>query len=166
MRRAIVRILACVVVALIMISPGAAAQGKFGFGFIVGEPTGIAWKYRINQTNAIDGAIGFSPYDRYRFHIDYLWHSYPFSEQNLALHYGVGAAMGFGRTEYVVVDRRNTYFLRSRELGFGARGVLGLTYAIPRSPVDLFFEMAPIFIFTPDPPGAGIDVGLGVRVYP
>jgi len=140
------------------------AQGNFGFGLILGEPTGLAWKYKINHRNAIDGAIGFSPYDRFRIHVDYLWHSYPFQEQRLAVHYGLGAAFGFGRTDYVV-SHGDSYVLREGDLGFGARAVVGLTYMIPRSPVDVFFEMAPIIVAAPGP-GFGLDLGLGVRVYP
>jgi hypothetical protein len=141
------------------------SQEKFGFGIILGEPTGVAWKYKISRLTALDGAIGFSPHDRFRAHVDYLWHSYPFHEQNLALHYGVGAAIGFGQPDYVVFERGNRYFLRHADLGFGARTVLGLTYDIPRSPVDLFFELAPILIAAPET-GVGVDIGIGARVYP
>jgi hypothetical protein len=141
------------------------AQGQFGFGFIFGEPTGVAWKYRLSHVNAIDGAIGFSPDDRFRMHVDYLWQSYPFNDQRLALHYGVGGAVGFGRTEYIAFRDGDAFVLRNQDFGFGARTVIGLTYMIPRSPVDLFLEAAPLFVLTPDP-GMGVDVGLGVRVYP
>jgi len=36
------------------------------------------------------------------------------------------------------------YFLRNNDLGFGARMVFGLTYAISRSPVDAFLELIPV----------------------
>ena len=143
---------------------GLHAQDKFGFGIIIGEPTGLAWKYNINHINAIDGAIGFSPYDRFRIHADYLWHAHPFDEDHLALHYGLGAAFGFGRTDYFVAQR-GSYVLHNGDLGFGARVVVGLTYMIPRSPVDLFFEVAPVIVAAPGP-GFGFDLGLGARVYP
>ena len=57
--------------------PAAQAQSRFGFGFILGEPTGLSFKYRMNRDNAVDGAIGFSPWDRARIHVDYLWHARP-----------------------------------------------------------------------------------------
>jgi hypothetical protein len=135
--------------------------GKFGAGFVIGEPTGIAWKYRINQINAVDGAIGFSPYNAYRVHVDYLWQSYPFSEQNLAMHYGIGAAFGSAGTAY---SNRSGVLFRDRELGFGVRGVIGLNYLIRNSPVDLFFELAPLIVLTPNS-ASGIDLGFGARVY-
>ena len=160
------RVRIMVIVTLSCLAPaGVLAQGRLGFGFVFGEPTGIAWKYRINHVNAVDGAVGFSSFDQLWMHIDYLWQSYPFTEQSLALHYGLGSAIGFGRTEYFVVNR-GSYILTRRELGFGARAVVGLTYTIPKSPLDVFLEVAPVFVLSPNPPGMGFDVGLGARVYP
>ena len=135
--------------------------GKFGAGFVIGEPTGIAWKYRINQINAVDGAIGLSPYNAYRVHVDYLWQSRPFTEPGLAMHYGVGAAFGSSGTAYT---NRSGVLFRDEELGFGVRGVIGVNYLIRNSPVDLFFELAPLIVLTPNST-SGIDLGLGARVY-
>src|SRR5258706_15829878 len=120
------RVALTVVLAGILLMPAIAfGQGKFGVGFVVGDPTGVAWKYKMNSSNVIDGAVGFSPFDRYRVHVDYLWHSYPFNEPNLALHYGPGVAFGFGRTEYIVVSN-GRYLFRDEEVGFGFRGDIGL----------------------------------------
>ena len=137
-------------------------QGNFGLGAVIGEPTGIAWKYRINSVNALDGAIGFSPYNAYRVHVDYLWQSHPFDEYNLAMHYGAGVAFGSGRTTYY--SNNGGVLFRNQEVGFGLRGVIGLNYLIKRSPVDLFFELAPLIVLTPNST-SGIDLGFGARVY-
>lgn len=150
---------------LCVLGSDARSQGRFGFGIVFGEPTGIAWKYKIDHINALDGAVGLSPFDRFRAHVDYLWQSYPFDEQHLALHYGLGGAFGFGRQDVVVVNDRGDFFRSEEDLGFGVRAVIGLTYSIPRSPVDAFLEFAPIFVVTPGT-GMGFDVGLGARVYP
>ncbi len=139
-------------------------QGRLGAGFVVGEPTGIAWKYRLNETNAVDGVLGFSPYDRYRLQVDYLWQTFPFEERKLGIHYGLGAAFGFGRIRYVVYDPGNGYYVREDNMGFGVRGVVGLDYMIQKTPLDVFFEVAPVVALTPDP-GSGIDVGFGMRFY-
>ena len=155
----------CLILLCLLSAGTSSAEGKFGIGVVFGEPTGVAWKYRINYINAIDGSIGFSPYDRARVNIDFLWHSHPFNGGQLALHYGVGSAFGFGRTDFIAVRGNDGYFLRRQELGFGVRAVIGLTYDIPRSPVDLFFELAPILVLTPGT-GMGIDVGVGARIYP
>jgi hypothetical protein len=150
--------------ALIMVT-GARSQGRFGIGLVVGEPTGIAFKYRLSGGNAVDGALGFSPVDRFRFNVGYLWHSHPFETRDLALHYGAGGAFGFGRTDYVALRDGRAYLLRSTDLGFAARFSLGLTYTIPRSPLDAFFEVAPLVIIVPNA-GLGLDLGIGMRIYP
>jgi hypothetical protein len=140
-------------------------RGEVGIGFVVGDPTGFSWKVRLRGGNAIDGVVGFSPFDRFRLHADYLWDSRPFNEKNLSLYYGPGIAFGFGRTEYVVISNRNGLLLRNEELGFAIRGLFGISYLIRRSPVEVYFELAPLIIFTPGT-GSGLDVGFGARLYP
>jgi hypothetical protein len=139
-------------------------QGRFGAGMVFGKPTGIAINYRINNRNAVDGAIGFGPEQRFRFHLDYLWKAYPFESENLSVHYGLGPAFAFGTSDYVLV-RGNTYLFRSQNPGFALRVPVGLTYTIPRSPLDTFIEIAPLFIFAPAS-DIGFDAGIGLRVYP
>ena len=154
-------LLAC----LFLLADTAQAQGRFGFGVIFGDPTGLAWNYRVDHEHSVDGALGFSPFDRFRTHIDYLWRSYPFDEQQLALHYGLGGAIAFGRSGFFIVERGENVFASSENTGIGARVVVGLTYDVPRSPVDLFVEVAPVFVLAP---GAGMDLdaGIGARIYP
>ncbi len=164
MRRMKIAVVAVVLLLLAAASNDARAQNRFGAGFMFGDPTGIAWKYRFSRTNTLDGGLGFSPFDRYRIHVDYLWNSYPFHENQLYLYYGVGAAIGFGRAGYVFVDQRNGYFYSNEEMGFAARVPVGLGYLIPQSPIEIFLEVAPLMIFTPTT-DVGVDVGLGGRVY-
>lgn len=158
-------LLSIALLALIANTTPAEAQGRFGLGLMVGDPTGFSWKYKLDSQNALDGALGFSPYDRFRFHVDYLWISRPFDNQDFSLTYGVGGAAGFGRTDYVLVSRGNGYFWRTEDRGFGIRGPVGINYMIPRSPVELTVELAPVLVLTPDG-GVGIDGGVAVRVYP
>jgi hypothetical protein len=158
------------ILCLLLLSAGSSgiAQdrgGTFGFGFILGEPTGLAWKYKMSRANALDGVVGFSPGNRFRLHVDYLWNAYPFHDPNFSLHYGIGAVVGFGETWFVEHGHSDGYWAGTSELGFGVRVPFGIDYAIPRSPVELFFELAPIIIFAPGV-GAAIDVGIGMRFYP
>ncbi len=145
-------------------SPLLAQPQRVGLGFAFGEPTGISWEYRLNQTNSIEGAIGFSPFDQYRVHADYVWRSYPFQERSLGVYYGVGAVIGFGRTGYVIYDDRYGTFFRNQDADFGIRAPLGLSYLIPGSPVNVYGEIAPMMIFAPGT-GLGIDGGLGLRFF-
>jgi hypothetical protein len=140
-------------------------NARFGLGFTFGSPTGVAWKYWLSSRTALDGAIGFSPYDQFRMHIDYLVHTYPFESEYLSLYYGGGGAIGTGRTDVVRYWRNGWWITRDERLGFGVRGVLGLAVPIPSTPLDSFIEMAPILVFAPDPVGFVFDFALGARVY-
>ncbi len=140
-------------------------SARFGVGFIFGAPTGIAWKYWLSSTTALDGAIGLSPYDRFRFHLDYLAHAYPFQSQYFSLYYGGGGVIGGGRTEVIRYWGNGWWVTRDERLGFGVRGVLGVAAAIPSTPLDAFLEAAPILVLTPDPVGFVFDFSLGARVY-
>jgi hypothetical protein len=140
------------------------AQGKFGVGFGFGEPTGISWKYRINQTNSIDGLVGISPVDHLRVNVDYLWHDNPFQEQRLLLHYGIGGTFAFGMTQYVQRDGQVLFLRYYDNTQFGVRLPLGLSYYIPKSPVEAFLELAPVLVIAPLS-GFGLDGGIGARFY-
>ena len=54
---------------------------------------------------------------------------------------------------------------RDVSTGAGIRGPVELNYMIPRSPVELTFELAPIFILSPDS-AFGFGGQLAVRFYP
>jgi hypothetical protein len=139
------------------------AQGSFGIGLIVGEPTGISWKYQLSDRNALDGALGFSPFDRMRLHVDYLWLSRPFNERRLVLSYGVGLAIGFGKRW--VDGRRGVFGYVVQEAGLAIRIPVGLSYAIPRTPLEVGLEIAPLVILGPEA-GLGADGGVILRIYP
>ena len=89
----------------------------FGAGVVVGDPAGLAWRYGLSERTAIAGVIGVSPYDRFRLNVDHLWYDRPFGEPRLRLHYGLGVALGFGRTGYFIERRGATYFIEERETG-------------------------------------------------
>jgi hypothetical protein len=140
------------------------AQGNFGFGFVLGEPTGLAWKYKMDHTHAIAGALGILPGEHVRLNVDVLWHTYVRDSPSLAVHYGPGILVGVGhRRVYRFSD--GSYGVSDDGGTVGFRMVVGLTYTIPRSPVDLFFEAAPALLLA-SPSGMAVDFGLGARVYP
>jgi hypothetical protein len=75
-------------------------SGKLGAGIIIGEPTGASLKYWLNDTMALDGAVGWS-YRRHSdlyLHSDILWHDFdliPVSQGQLPLYFGVGGLVRF-----------------------------------------------------------------------
>ena len=139
------------------------AQGAFGIGLIVGEPTGISWKYQLSERNALDGALGFSPFDRMRLHVDYLWLARPFNERRLILSYGAGLAVGFGKRW--VDGRRGVFGYVVQEAGLAVRIPVGLSYTIPRTPLEIGLEIAPLVILGPEA-GLSADGGVILRIYP
>jgi hypothetical protein len=139
------------------------AQGSFGIGLIVGEPTGISWKYQLNDRHALDGALGFSPFDRMRLHVDYLWLNRAFNDRQFTLSYGAGLAIGFGKRW--VDGRRGVLCYVVQEAALAIRIPVGLSYQIPRTPLEAGLEIAPLLILGPEA-GWGFDGGLILRIYP
>jgi hypothetical protein len=139
------------------------SMGRFGFGFVFGEPTGFTWRYRIDYVHSFAGSIGFIPEDRTRINIDYQWHHH--TDPSFAFHFGIGGTFGLGNSDYVVFHDNSGYFNTHRELGFGVRVPLGITIFPARTPLDIFFEVAPVLAVAPEI-GIGLDAGVGMRIYP
>lgn len=136
----------------------ALAHKDFGLGLIAGDPTGLSGKLWMDDTHAIDFAIGTfgyylgSRYGGVNLHADYLWH-----------HFGV-----FGRPGSEVYHRMPLYVgagavVSTPGAAAGARAVFGLSYLFPQ-PFDVFLELAPTLVVAPST-GFGIDSGLGGRFY-
>lgn len=130
-----------------------AQSENFGLGAILGKPTGISGKYWLNKENAIDAALGYSfeNNSKINIHADYLWHIYNVFDTpiTLPLYYGVGAKFNAKDGD------RST---------LGVRGVIGLTWWPDRVPIDVFFEIAPVFNLVPET-NLDIDAAVGVRYF-
>ena len=123
--------------------------GDIGAGVVLGNPTAVTGKVWIDGTRAVDGGFGFSTH--LAIYGDYLWHSWTVlpqpAEGKLPVYLGVGMQL---RT------------FHDAELGI--RAVVGAAYWLPRNPVEVFFELAPVFRLTPGD-SVGLDAGLGLRYY-
>lgn len=114
------------------------AQNKgFGLGIIVGEPTGVSFKYWTSSSTAFDGAVAWSFIDGGAFHIhaDYILHTFnliPVPSGNLPLYYGIGGRL-------VLLDKTS----------FGVRVPVGLAYLFSGTPIDIFLEIVPILNLAP-----------------
>jgi hypothetical protein len=64
-----------------------------------------------------------------------------------------------------VKQDKHTYVTRTVSMGLGVRMVGAFNFAIPKSPVEIGLELAPILIVGPTA-GVGIDGGIYVRFYP
>ncbi len=125
--------------AMLLTVASSAFAGDFGLGIILGEPTGISFKQWLSERNAIDAAAAWSFGNTSAFHVhmDYLYHG-PLGadmEPGGMLYYvGIG-----GRFKATEGDSR-----------IGVRIPLGLNYVFDNTPIDLFFEIAPILDLVPE----------------
>ncbi len=115
----------------------ASAQGKYGLGIIVGEPTGISAKMKIDETNSFDAAVGwsFNKYGAVHLHGDYL-HNIIKVGPNFPIYVGIGGRikMSSGSEE---------------DSKLGIRFPIGIVYQLPNKPFDMFFESVPILNIIP-----------------
>jgi hypothetical protein len=134
---------------------GPGGGGNLGAGFMLGSPTGFTTKYWVDRKSAIDGSVGWGFDNGVTAVMDYLWHDFsafpflknPETDGKLAFDVGLG-----GRIQTDGDDN------------FGVRGVAGLTYFFPKSPFELFAEIAPVLVLVDHPEG-DLDGGIGFRYY-
>ena len=129
-------------------SPG---SGDKGLGLILGNPTGLSFKYFTSSTTAIDAAAAWSFSDEWMMiHGDYLWHSFgaiDVSKGQLPVYYGLGGWIAFG--DDVVA---------------GGRIPVGLEYLFANQNIDIFLEVAAGISVIPDS-DFYIDAALGARFF-
>ena len=119
-------------------------------GVILGEPTGISFKFWQSGSTAIDGAIAWSlgRNESVHVHADYLFHNDLDVDQGVLLfYYGPGVKAVFADDPRV-----------------GVRFPLGLQYIIDSTRISLFFEVAPTFDLAPST-SFGVDGGMGLRFF-
>lgn len=135
-------------------SASAMTGGPFGLGIIIGEPTGVNGKLRLNKSNAIDGAVAWSLSGNNSFHIhgDYLYHNYSLikvEKGELPFYFGVG-----GRVK----------FRENADDDVGIRFPVGLAYEFADAPFDIFGEIVPILDLAPDT-DFDLEGALGARFF-
>ncbi len=133
--------------------PTAYGRDGFGFGAIVGEPTGVSVKYWIDKTTAFDAACAWSLADHspFQFHADYLIHGPSLTSDtkgSLPWYYGIG-----GRVKNI-----------NDESHIGVRVPVGVTYLVDEAPIDIFAEIAPVLDLKPSI-NLNLNAALGVRYY-
>jgi hypothetical protein len=129
-----------------------AQERVFGLGILIGEPTGVSWKYWVSGENALDGGLAWSfRHSGYaHVHVDYLWHfagAIPRAE-GLIPYVGIGGRLAAGRGDGIL----------------GVRIPVGLAYWARRVPIEAFLELAPILDLAPATELAA-NGGIGVRFY-
>jgi hypothetical protein len=135
------------VVFLVISMSATCAQGKFGIGVILGEPTGLSAKLYTGSSTAFDfaAAWSFKGDGNLLLQADYVWHSSLTGE--LAFYYGIGGRVIFQNDPRV-----------------GARIPIGLDYRFSSAPVDIFAELVPILDLIPST-NFNLGGGIGVRFW-
>jgi len=110
---------------------------KIGAGIIVGEPTGLSFKYWLTEKTAFDAGLAWSFVDENAFQIqaDYLIHNFnliKIEKGKLPFYFGIGGRLKF-----------------STDVIFGVRVPLGLAYIFSDEPIDIFLEIVPILDLLP-----------------
>jgi len=141
-----------IILLLLFVSMAKAQRSGMGLGLIVGEPTGISFKYWTGSTTAFDAALAWSFVDEGAFHIhgDYIFHNMrliSIPEGLLPFYYGIGARIK-----------------TADETKLGVRVPLGLAYLFQNAPVDIFLEVVPILDLIPET-DFGINAALGARYF-
>lgn len=120
--------------------------GDLGLGFVAGSPSGLSGKIWLNQTNALDCALGINVFENWlSLNADYLWHDFSLIQiprGQLPLFYGMGI--------WAAVANHGA---------IGVRGVVGLEYLFPTAPLDAFIEICPGISVLP---GTSLSAGGGV----
>jgi len=143
---------AMVLFVLVFLSTAKAQSSGVGLGLIVGEPTGISFKYWTGSTTAFDAALAWSFIDEGAFHIhgDYIFHNMRLisvPEGTLPFYYGIGARIK-----------------TANDAQLGIRVPLGLAYLFSNAPVDIFLEVVPILDLTPKT-DFSINAAIGARYF-
>lgn len=139
-------------------------QGKrFGFGIVLGEPTGGTAKYWLGSENALTFSIGASYFGSPRLGVDYLWHINAFDSDIVNMYAGPGGIIGFGRGSGLWSS--SSLRRSGGEAGLAGRGVFGLNVVPRYTPLEVFLEIGVLLGLAPNF-GSTAEGALGVRFYP
>jgi hypothetical protein len=135
----------------------------FGIGVVAGDPSGLAWALRGGGNTMLQGALGYSAvHGSLHANVDLIMelarlHSDEAPNLGFPLYVGIGGRLRIG--DYGNKDNDND------DPGIGLRIPCGIQMVPATVPLDLYLEIVPVVRLFPET-GAGIDAGLGIRLYP
>jgi len=146
----------------VLASDVAEARTKgMGAGVILGEPIAGTLLYRWSDRQAVQFMTGWS-FGQKRLHLggDYLFIPTEIeADDNMGLRYPVYVGVGL-RVRLMGEDTT-----AGRERGkVGLRFPFGIAVEPEELPLEVYFEMAPVWVMTPVSHG-GFDGGIGLRVF-
>lgn len=154
-----------------------ATSHPFGFGLVVGEPTGLTAKLYLSQPFALQFGAGFvdnfDGEDGFHTNVDVLWHPAIIARSadiTVPFYLGVGGRIFDHSYDYVAMGTRYV----DHDTRLGVRVPFGLLMDFNKVPLDVYFELALVvdliyFDETVGPFGnrdrAGFQGGIGLRYY-
>lgn len=136
------------------------ASGKpVGFGFVVGDPTGLVLQLNANSANPVNLGAAYAWDHWFQFWGDYTFH-YPNFVSNLVKSKSpIDAYIGIG-AGILAID--NKYFNNS--FGLLGRVPFGLEMKLQTAPIGFFLELVPSILFAPRT-DFYFQGGIGLRFY-
>jgi len=138
--------------AVCSVSDDAQPQGKFNIGIFI--PAGITLKFWTKGESAFDLKASWgTEKEETKIFCDYLWHKFDFfkedffkEKENTALYYGVGGKIQSCKEHDKV----------------GLRFVFGIDFIFTNVPFDLFIEISPTLLLSPETE-LEIEPAIGLR---
>lgn len=121
---------------------------SLGVGIIVGEPTGICFKIPQAANGSVILAAAWSLDNFMHLHADYIVDNRTLiTDYAVAVYYGLGVRL-----------------ITNNDPQIGIRIPIGINYQIANSPLDVFFELAPILNLIPNT-DFDINAAIGLRFF-
>jgi hypothetical protein len=153
------RIQLIVLITTLVTSTAAHAEHNFGAGVVLGDPTGLSFKYNINSAHSVDAALAWSDSINIHMHANFLWNKYKlFYLDQYPVDWYFGAGVRLRERE------KDRYEKDDDGLQLGLRAPIGLKFMFLDPRVEIFAETAVVFNFVPDT-DADLDFGIGARYY-
>jgi hypothetical protein len=151
------------IVALITTSALNAQSYTNAVGLRAGGTTGLTYKHRFGESNALEVILQFNPgvtalYEKY----------YPTKTNGLEWYIGAGAHFSqYRAVKYYTVYRGDRYYYKTQYYGaaFGIDAIAGLEYKIPDVPLSFSLDVKPNVEFSGnDNVFMYLDPGLGIKL--
>lgn len=143
----------------------AAPGGPFGLGLILGNPTGLSWKYLLSQRYAISGAAAWHFDQALHVHVDHVWRFpglIPVEVGTLTGEVGVGGRITTHKERKC--ERLTTFCEEKNRVYLGVRIPFIGDYNFADAPIDIFLEIAPAISLIPGT-DIDLDLGMGARYF-
>ena len=136
-----------------LLSGEALAKGNFGLGLVGEDPSGLTFKYKMSEQQALDFrfGLGFRFDNAFLVQVNYLISPFMLTQNgDFKLPFYIGGG--------------GTLFIFGDNLGLTGRVPIGAAMELSAIPIDIFLEIAPQLALIPNV-AVGVDGAVGVRFW-